>query len=62
MKFSLLAAGLSLLLVSGTVWSAGDAEGAADADRVTITYMRPEHPSSPINPDALERSATIRSD
>ena len=52
MRFSLLAAGLFLLLVSGTAWSAGEAEGAADAERVTITYMRSEHPSSPINPDA----------
>ena len=52
MRFTLLAAGLFLLLVSGTVWSAGDAEGAAGTERVTITYMRPEHPSSPINPDA----------
>ena len=52
MRFSFLAAGLALLLVSGTVWSAGEAEGAAGAERVTITYMRPEHPSSPIRPDA----------
>ena len=52
MRFPFLAAGLALLLVSGTVWSAGEAEGAAGAERVTITYMRPEHPSSPIRPDA----------
>ena len=53
MKYSLVAAGLALLLVSGTVWAAGDEEGgAAAAERVTITFMRSEHPSSPINPDA----------
>lgn len=52
MRFSLLAAGLALLLVAGTAWSAGETEDAADAERVTITYMRSEHPSSPINPDA----------
>ena len=53
MRYSLVAAGLALLLVSGTVWAAGDEEGgAAAAERVTITFMRSEHPSSPINPDA----------
>ena len=53
MRFSLVATGLALLLVSGTVWAAGQEEGgAAAAERVTITYMRSEHPSSPINPDA----------
>ena len=53
MRFSLVTTGLALLLVSGTVWAAGQEEGgAAAAERVTITYMRSEHPSSPINPDA----------
>ena len=53
MRCSLVAAGLALLLVSGTVWAAGDEEGgAAAAERVTITFMRSEHPSSPINPEA----------
>lgn len=51
MRLSPMAAGLALLLVAGTAWSAGEGEGAAD-ERVTITYMRPEHPSSPINPEA----------
>ena len=51
MRFMLIAAGLALLLVSGTVWGAGEEEGAA-AERVSITFMRPEHPSSPIDPEA----------
>ena len=53
MRYSLVAAGLALLLVSGTAWAAGQEEGgAAAAERVTITYIRSEHPSSPINPEA----------
>ena len=40
-RFSFIAAGLALLLVSGMAWAAGEEEGgAADAERVTITFMR----------------------
>ncbi|MCY4483787.1 MAG: hypothetical protein OXC12_12980 [Spirochaetaceae bacterium] len=53
MRHAFLAAGLALLFVSGTAWSAGETEeGAAADDRATITFMRSEHPSSPINPEA----------
>ena len=51
MRFSFVAAGLALLLVSGMAWAAGEEEAAA-SERVTITYMRSEHPSSPIHTDA----------
>ena len=30
----------------------GEEEGVAASERVAVTFMRPEHPSSPIDPEA----------
>jgi len=48
-KFFGLVILISLILTTG-LWAAGEGEGAAE--EVTVTYMRSEHPSSPMSQDA----------